>query len=61
MLSCPESPVWLVLSGQRREAEETAARLWGPEGALQLGGGALPPCQCCVSKGSPGRRLQMFQ
>ena len=36
--------MWLVLSGRRREAEETAQRLWGPEGALQLGGGALPPC-----------------
>ena len=48
MLSSPESPVWLVLSGQRRAAEETAQRLWGPEGVLQLGGGerCCGPCVC---------------
>lgn len=42
LLGCPESPVWLALTGQRTAAEATATRLWGPvEGPSQLGlGGA---------------------
>jgi len=38
MLACPESPVWLSLSGQRAAAESIAVRLWGREGLAQLGG-----------------------
>lgn len=34
---CPESPTWLALTGQRAAAESTAAKLWGPDGADQLG------------------------
>lgn len=38
LAGCPESPSWLALTGQRAAAEATAARLWGPGGAAQLGG-----------------------
>ncbi|PSC75514.1 Plastidic glucose transporter 4 [Micractinium conductrix] len=38
-LFCPESPAWLELQGQRREAAAVAEQLWGPEGSAQLGGG----------------------
>lgn len=37
MLLCPESPVWLSLSGQRSAAENAAVRLWGRDGLAQLG------------------------
>lgn len=40
MLVCPESPAWLALKGQRREAVAVAEKLWGPDGASQLGSGA---------------------
>lgn len=46
MLGQPESPRWLVQKGRRNDAEESARRLWGTEGAAQLGetstSGALP-------------------
>ncbi|KAL4437118.1 hypothetical protein ABPG75_004257 [Micractinium tetrahymenae] len=37
MLVCPESPTWLVLKGHRREAGAVAEKLWGADGASQLG------------------------
>ena len=52
-LFCPESPAWLELQEQRREAAAVAEQLWGPEGSAQLGGGALAPRDnalraCCL-------------
>lgn len=37
MLTQPESPRWQVQKERISEAEETARRLWGPDGASQLG------------------------
>ena len=52
MLGQPESPRWLVQKDRRQDAEESARRLWGTEGAAQLGetstSGALP-CLPCLS------------
>lgn len=46
MLGQPESPRWLVQRNRRQDAEESARRLWGSEGASQLGetstSGTLP-------------------
>ena len=46
MLGQPESPRWLVQKNRRQDAEESARRLWGSEGASQLGetstSGTLP-------------------
>ena len=37
MLGQPESPRWLVQKNRNKEAEECARKLWGTEGASQLG------------------------
>lgn len=37
MLVSPESPAWLVLKGQRREATSVAEKLWGADALVQLG------------------------
>ncbi len=46
MLGQPESPRWLVQKNRTSEAEQSARKLWGSDGASQLGdsksGGALP-------------------
>ena len=45
MLGQPESPRWLVQKDRTSEAEQSARKLWGTEGAAQLGdtksGGSL--------------------
>ena len=50
MLGQPESPRWLVQKDRRMDAEESARRLWGTEGAAQLGetstSGALSSSPC---------------
>ena len=40
MLFCPESPAWLALKGQRKEALAVAEKLWGADAVNQLGTGA---------------------
>ena len=40
MLFCPESPAWLALKGQRKEALAVAEKLWGADALSQLGAGA---------------------
>jgi hypothetical protein len=45
MLVSPESPAWLVLKGQRREATSVAEKLWGADALVQLGSGDA--CCCC--------------
>ncbi len=46
MLGQPESPRWLIQKDRTSEAEDSARKLWGPDGASQLGdtssGGTLP-------------------
>ena len=37
MLTQPESPRWQVQKERIPEAEDSARRLWGPDGASQLG------------------------
>lgn len=37
MLGQPESPRWLIQKDRRSEAEESARKLWGSDGASQLG------------------------
>lgn len=37
MLGQPESPRWLVQKDRTSEAEQSARKLWGTEGAAQLG------------------------
>lgn len=57
MLLSPESPSWLVLSGQRAAAEGVARQLWGPAGPAQLGSGALECCYVCIVSEGTGQGL----
>lgn len=51
MLGCPESPVHLAAKGKKAEAEEVAAKLWGPGGAAQLA--SAGECRALLPRNSP--------
>jgi len=64
MLGQPESPRWLVQKNRTSEAEQSARKLWGSDGASQLGdsksGGALPAACLCPIHSFPADIFESY-
>lgn len=57
MLGQPESPRWLVQKNRTSEAEQSARKLWGSDGASQLGDSKSGGAQTAVAKQSTAQLL----